>query len=86
MTRTMHKSFVTTAPTYREGWRIAGLMCRAITFRVSSQCRGKDTGVTLGSIPQGDFLLRRAGKEQSFDLQFAPEGGAYSKPLNAEKS
>ena len=56
-----------------EGWGIAGLKCWAIIFRVSSQCRGNDRALTIGFLPQGDFLLQR-GKEQSFDLQFAPWG------------
>ena len=52
--------------TYREGWGIAGLKCRAITFRVSSQCRGNDAVYTLGSLSQGDFLLQRAGQKAKF--------------------
>ena len=55
----MHQSFVTTAspppPTpFEGGWVIAGLKCWAITFQVSSQCRGNDRVLTLGSLPQGD--------------------------------
>ena len=51
---------------HREGWGIAGLKCRAITFRVSSQCRGNDGVLTLGSLPQGYFLLLRAGQRAKF--------------------
>ena len=29
----MHQSFVTTAPTYGDGRRKAGLLCAAVTFR-----------------------------------------------------
>ena len=47
----MHQSFVTT------GWGIAGLKCKAIAFRVTSQCRGNDGVLTLGFLLQGDFLM-----------------------------
>ena len=40
----LHRSFVTTYPTYGVGWGIAGLMCGAITFRSSPQCWGKCQG------------------------------------------
>ena len=84
----IHQSFVTTAPLppYGEGWGVAGLKCRAITFRVSSQCRGNDRALTLGSLTQGDFLLPRAGQRAIFDLQFASGGGAHGRALKAEKS
>ena len=49
-----------------EGWRIAGLKCRAITFRVSSKCRGNDRVLTIGSLPQEDYLLQRAGQRAKF--------------------
>ena len=64
----MHQSFVTTVslPPYGEGWGVAGLKGRAITFRVSSQCRGNDGVLTLGSLPQGDFLLQRVGERANF--------------------
>ena len=54
------------SPTYGEGWGIAGLKSGAITFRVSPQCRGYDGVLTLGSLPQGDFLLLRAGQRAKF--------------------
>ena len=64
----MHQSFVTTAPppSYGEGWVIAGLKCGAITFQVSPQCRRNDEVLRLGSLPQGDFLLRMAGQRAKF--------------------
>ena len=66
----VHQSFVTTAPPppppYGEGWGIAGLKCRAITFQGSLQCRGNDRVLTLGSLPQEDFLLRRAEQRAKF--------------------
>ena len=64
----MHQSFVTTAPTYGEGWGIAGQKCGAITFRVSPQCRGNDRVLTLGflHVLQGDFLLLIAGQRAKF--------------------
>ena len=88
----MHQSFVTTAPppppthTYGEGWGVVGLKCKTITLRVSSQCRGNDGVLTLGSLPQRDFLLRRAGQR----AKFLPPvcllgGGAHSRALKAEK-
>ena len=61
-----------TSHLYREGWGKAWLKCGAITFQVPPQCRGNDWVLTLGSLPKGNFLLRRVGKDQSFDLQFAP--------------
>ena len=62
----MHQSFVTTTPTYGEGRVIAGLKYGAITFGVSPQCRRNDRVLTLGSLPQGDFLLLRAGQRAKF--------------------
>ena len=35
---------------------------------------GDDGVLTLTCLPQGNFLLRRAGKKQSFDLKFIPWG------------
>ena len=70
----MHQSFVTTAPTYGEGWGIAGLKCRAISFRVSFQCQGNDGVLTLGSLPQGDFILRRVGQRAKFWTSSLPPG------------
>ena len=40
-------------PLYGEGQGIAGLKCWAITFRLSSQSRGNDGVLTLGSLTQG---------------------------------
>ena len=80
----MHQSDICNhcSPTYGEGWGIAVLRCGAITFRVSPQCRGNDRVLTLGSLPQGDFLLLRVGLTSSL----SPGGGAYSRVLKAEKS
>ena len=57
----MHQSFVTTSPTYTDGWGIAGLKCRAI-FLLSWQCRGNDSVLMFRYLPQRDFLLREAGQ------------------------
>ena len=77
----MHQSFVTTASTYGEGWGIARLMCRAITFRVSSQCRENDRVLTLGSLPQEIFYCKGRGKEQSLTSSLPPGSGAHSRAL-----
>ena len=74
------------SPTYGEGWGIAGLKCRAITFQVSPQRRGNDRVLTLGFLPQGDFLLLRAGQSKVLTSSSPPGGGAYSRALKAEKS
>ena len=55
----MQQSYVTTAP---PPMGIAVLKCGASTFQVSPQCRGNDGVLTLGSLPQGDFLLQRVGQ------------------------
>ena len=62
-----------------EGWGIAGLKYGAITFRVSPKCRGNDRVMTLGSLPQGDFLLLRAGQGAKFRTPVRPLGvGVWS--------
>ena len=85
----MHQSFVTTAPPHLRGRVgdsiIARLKCRAISFQVSSQCRGNDGVLTLGSLPQGDILLRRAGQRAVLTSSLPPGGGVYSRALKAEK-
>ena len=84
----MHQSFVTTAPpphthTYREGWGIAGLKCRAIECPLSA---GKMTGFWHKDLyPREMFYCEGRGKEQSFDLQCAPWDGVYSRARKPEK-
>ena len=83
-------------PTYGEEWGMAGLKGRAITFRVSSECRGNDRVLTLGSLHQGDFLLQRAGqrakcvkgraKSKVLTSNLPPGDGAHRRALKAKKS
>ena len=51
------------------------------------QSKSNDRVLTLGSLPKGDFLLRR-GRQKSKVLtsSLSPGGGAYSNALKAEKS
>ena len=44
-------------PTYRDSRGIARLICRAITFWLSLQCRGSAGVITLRQLPRWDFLL-----------------------------
>ena len=58
-----------------EGWGIAGLKWRAITFRVFTQCRGNDGVFDIRILtPIEIFYCEGRGKEQSFDLQLAIAG------------
>ena len=61
-------------PLRGEGWKIARLKCRAITFRVSPAVQGKWWDLTLGSLPQGDFLLLRVGQSAKFWTPVSPLG------------
>ena len=57
----MHQSFVATAPpphTYRDGRGIAGLMCRAVTFRVPPQCWACDI---TQMYPRGIYYYKQQG-------------------------
>ena len=78
-----HQLFVTTVHlTYGEGLGIAGLKCRAITYRMSCRCRGNDRVLTLGSLPQGDGMA----KSEVLTSSLPPGGGAHSRALKVERS
>ena len=68
----LHQIFATTAPHLRGRVGDSRDEVQGNYFSSSSQWRRNDGVLTLGSLPQGDFLLRKA--EQSFNLQFAPWG------------
>ena len=80
----MHQSFVTTDPLpMGKGWGIAGLKCRAITFRVSSQCSGND-GVLI--LNPGIFSIAKGGaKSKVLTSSLPPGGGVHSRARKAEK-
>ena len=62
----MHKSFVTTAPHL---WGRVGdsrAKVRGNYFQVSPLCRGNDGVLTLGSLPQGDVIVRMVGQRAKF--------------------
>ena len=61
----MHQSFVTTDPTYGDGWGIAGLMCGAVTVWVPQQCWACDI---IQIYPRGIYYY----KEQGYDSQQVP--------------
>ena len=73
-----------TPPTGRVG--IARLKSRAITFRVSSQCRGNDGGFDIGILTPVRFSIAKGGaKSKVLTSSLPPGGGAHSRALKAEK-
>ena len=86
----MHQSFVTTAPhTYGEGWGIAMLKCRAITFHFSSvhSVQGKRLGFDIRILKPGRFSIAKSwAKSKGLTSSLPPGGGAHSRAMKAENS
>ena len=59
----MHESFVATAPppTYGDGWGIAGLMCKAVTFLVPVQRRVSAGLVIVRKYSPMEFTIIKSG-------------------------
>ena len=73
--------------TYGDSGGRAGLMCRAITFWLSPQCRGIGGVFILGPLPQWYFLLMLGGaKSRVVTTSLSLQGGAYTRALKIEKS
>ena len=85
----MHQSFVTTAtrppppPTYGDGQGIAGLMCRAVTFRVDPQCRVSAGLVMLSKYTPVEFTCI---KSTAMTIRKSPKCWAFSRALMDETS